>query len=681
MPDHAPLPANPRRRAGLAHRQARESLALLLDPTTEPELAARLHQHVEGCARCQGDLEQLRQAEAWLLAQPVEVPQMTARQGAAWAAIQARIAAEDGSQPAAEKALANGHAPALANHADARQDLLVPLPASDGADAREEDRVYHPLPVPQPPAPVTISFPAFGKSGLLRPRTALFVALAASLIVGSFAALFLAHLSTTGLPSEADSTALFSMGVLDPGNETPAFSFDPVSRRLFALTGEISYGCPPGASCPYFGPPCLRFATLDVNTGKALGTIRPTCTPGENALNSTTFTDLLDDSARGEALLVGSDQQVTAVDNRSGAIVRTYALACCPDGYSQPEALLDQRDQLLLTTAQSDQYGTPGVLVAQNVTTGQVEYQAPLLQWAGFRAALVSDVTGWLYVWSECAMGSDTSCVAVYDADGGKKVGGWQAASQETPLAADPTENILYVRADQPDGQSETLVVDGHTGATVGQLPPAEAMAINAPLHHAYLLDDDGVTVVDTRTRRKLSTLPILAHDESWVAPAVDVATSRVYLPIQRGKLLMAQDDAAGQLRLRSTSLAVVLDAERAMTVDARRGDMALYPWELPIGPGSLPVYHPLSQGTPGSCGIGWVDARSTATATAQKGGQYTVQISLAWDNQFAQVTRTSTPASHSSYPHEHTWLYDVPASGGAQLSSEHGAPFSSCRA
>ena len=234
------------------------------------------------------------------------------------------------------------------------------------------------------------------------------------------------------------------------------------------------------------------------------------------------------------------------------------------------------------------------------------------------------------------------------------------------------------MRQDQPNAPSETLVIDGHSGKTVDRLPAAQAMAFNAPLHHAYLLDDDGVTVVDTSTRRKLSTLPVLSHDENWLAPAVDVTTSQLYVPIQRGKLLIVQDDAAGQLSLRSAQLAVVLEAERAMTVDQANGGVGLNPWEMPLGPNASAVYHAMSQGTRSDCGMGWVAARSGATVSSQGDGQYQVQISLAWDDHFAN-TLTTTPASQPSYPHEHTWLYAVPVSGDAWLSSQQGAAFSNC--
>ncbi|HEU5368486.1 MAG TPA: hypothetical protein VFU69_08485, partial [Ktedonobacterales bacterium] len=396
-------------------------------------------------------------------------------------------------------------------------------------------------------------------------------------------------------------------------------------------------------------------------------------------VNTITFTDLLDDSALGEALLVDNNEHVTAVDNRSGAVVRTYALACCSSSDAQPyQTLLDEHDQLLLTTAESGVAGVANTLIAQDAATGKVKYQTAIAA-NPLESTLMSNVTGWFYTWSRCSMTSDTSCVEAYAAESGKKVTSWETASQQTPLAADPTENLLYVRQDESDGQSETLVVDGRSGRTVDHLPAAQAVAINAPLHHAYLLDDDGVTVVDTRSRRKLSTLPVLARDESWVAPAVDTATGRVYVPIQRGKLLMAQDDAAGQLSLRSGALAVVLEAERAMVVDeAYKGNVGLYLWELPVGPGSSPVYHPMSQGNQSDCGIGWVAARSTAAISPQSDGHYQVQLSLAWGDHFAQSIAT-TPASQSSYPHEHTWLYDVPASGAASLSGEHGAAFSHC--
>jgi hypothetical protein len=678
-PDQA-SPAAPKR-ARLSHRQARGLLALLMDATTEPALAARLRQHVDGCARCQEELEQLRQAEAWLRAQPVEAPQMIATQESAWTAIQARIGAEGAPVPVVGKAHSNGHSHLLDHQASAKAETLVSLAAADDATAGEANHLSQPVPLPQPPAPVTIAPSVSGKPAILSPRRVLFVALAASLVVGSFAALFLAHFSAAGVPTDGlTSTQLFNMGVLDPGAETPAFSFDPVSRRLLALTGAMSYGCPPGAHCPYSGSPCLSFSMLDVGTGKSLSSIRPACAPGKGTLNSITFTDLLDDSPLGEALLVSNNQQVKAVDHRSGAVVRTYSLACCSNEYARPyQTVLDEHDQLLLTAAEGDGADVANTLVAQDAATGKVKYQtalgANLLQ-----STLVSNVTGWFYMWHRCSMTSDASCVEAYVAESGKKVTSWKAASQQTPLMADPTESLLYVRQDDSNGQSETLVVDGRSGQTVGQLPAAQAMAINEPLHHLYLLDDDGVTVVDTLTRRKLSTLPVLARDESWVAPAVDTATGRVYIPIQRGKLLVAQDNAAGQLRLRSDSLAVVLEAERAMLVDeTSKGDAGLYPWELPVGPESSPVYHGMSRGTQSSCEIGWVAARSAATVTKQGKGQYHVQISLAWDDQFAGVALTRTPTPQTSYPHEHTWFYAVLASGVASLSGEQGEEFSHC--
>jgi hypothetical protein len=161
----------------------------------------------------------------------------------------------------------------------------------------------------------------------------------------------------------------------------------------------------------------------------------------------------------------------------------------------------------------------------------------------------------------------------------------------------------------------------------------------------------------------------------------VDEAMSRVYLPIQRGKLLMAQDNADGQLSLRSAPLKVVLDAERTMVVNAAKGDMALYPWELPLGQETLPVYHPLSEGTQQDCGIGWVAARSEAKISQQANGQYQVVISLAWDDHFAGLALTSSPTPQSSYPYQHSWLYAVPQSGAASLLSQAGEDFSNCRA
>lgn len=81
------------RRSTLVHRQARRVLARLLEFIAEPAQVAWLQPHVEQCTRCQQALEELRQAETWFLAQPVEVPQMVAAQGAVWSAIQTQITA------------------------------------------------------------------------------------------------------------------------------------------------------------------------------------------------------------------------------------------------------------------------------------------------------------------------------------------------------------------------------------------------------------------------------------------------------------------------------------------------------------------------------------------------------------------------------------------------------------
>ncbi len=666
------------KRSRLSHRQAQGKLSLLLDATTEPALVRRLLQHVDGCARCQSDLEQLRQAEMWLLAQPVEVPQMVAAQQATWDAIQARIAAEDAPALLAGKAKSNGRVPAANYHAAAQKAFSAPLSAASAdAESGGPDHRYRPLPASAALAPV----PVFSRP-LSKPiHKALLVALAASFVVGSFAVFFLIRPFSNNESSMLNTSSLISMDVLNPGERTPVFSFDPISRRLLTLTGQRRYSCLPGAHCPYLGPECLHFAMLDVSTGQTLKTVQPSCKDGGNTFDSTTFTDLLEDNVQGKALLVGSDQQVTAVDSQSGAVVRKYPLACCPDGYSQPaRTILDQRDQLLLTAGQSSVYGVPDTLVAQDALTGQLKYQKALASATTLRAALVSNVTGWVYLWSQCTRSSRASCVEAYQAANGQKVKNWQASSEQTPLAADPTENVLYVREDQPTGQSATLVIDGRSGATLGKLPSAEAMAINAPLHHAYLLGGDGVMVVDTRTRRKLSTLPVLASDGAWVAPAVDTTTNRVYLPIQRGKLVMAQDNAAGQLRLRSLSLSVVLHAEYAMAANRARSEMSLYSWELPIGPGAFPVYHPLMRKTSSSCQVGWVAARSTAVIDGQENGQYQVHISLAWDDQFAQAL-SSPPTLQPSYSHEHIWRYAVTTSGAAWFSGEQGETFSSCQA
>ena len=131
---------------------------------------------------------------------------------------------------------------------------------------------------------------------------------------------------------------------------------------------------------------------------------------------------------------------MTAVSSQSGAVLRTYQLACCTNDYSQnPDTLLDQHDQLLLTTAESGVAGVSDKLVAQDAITGQFKYQAPLEGADTLRATLLSSVTGWLYFWIQCSADHKAVCIEVYQASSGKKITTWQANSHQTPLAADPT--------------------------------------------------------------------------------------------------------------------------------------------------------------------------------------------------------------------------------------------------
>jgi hypothetical protein len=421
---------------------------------------------------------------------------------------------------------------------------------------------------------------------------------------------------------------------------------------------------------------------LDADTGKSIGNALPGCM--KNSGTGSTYIDLLDNSAIKQAMLIGSDQEVTTLDSQTGATVWTYHLACCPaKGTSVGKALFDARDQLLLTMGLSNQDRGLQTLDAQSVMTGQVQYQAAL-SGAQYQAAILSNVSGWLYLWTACAADSDASCVEIYEAGTGRKIGDWRENFQTTPLAADPASNVLYVRKDQPDGQAETLVVDGGSGQPLSRLPPAHAVAVNGSLHHIYLLDENGVTVVDSRTRRKLSTLPVLVHDTAWATPAIDEQNKRVYLPTVRGKVLTAQDNAEGQLRLLSPALQATLDAERAMTVAWAQGAMDIDPWDLPIGPGSLTFYYPLGQDDPGGCSEKSVAARTEAAATPLSGGAYTVQISMNWANPSTVLDASAlsgSPPPLPSYPHQHTWLYHIPASGGAEWRSEQGEAFSTCQA
>lgn len=514
------------------------------------------------------------------------------------------------------------------------------------------------------------------------PFKTLVAVLAASFLMGSLAllAVYVASNGHAPAPNQAPTTTTSSSAdVLDPGNLTTVIDFDPLSRQVLTLSSDKRYDCPRGWHCPPAPSPCLKMTSLAAESGQATWKLTPACVSASGE-QGTTYTALLDDATLGQAALVDSVGSVSLLDTRSQSVSRTYPLACCQDAQTRAgTTLLDSSNHLLLTVA-SDDNTVPQALAAQDLTTGQARYQAPIATQSGqLEDAVFSGVTGWLYLWVNCTLTGETTCVEAFDASTGRKMAGWQASGYPRLLEADPSESVLYFS----DG-GKTQILDGHSGAVVGTLPEAAAMAINQPLHHAYLLDEDGVTVVDTRSWRVLSTLPVLAYDSGhWpTTPAVDEQLDRVYLPTLRGKVLMAQDDAAGQLRLSSPTLQATLNAERALTDALVTGPFDLPAADLPVGPGSFSFYYELQHSESDGCGWLPVAARTESTATPRGGGGYDVTISLDWDESVAQhgtVQFDMPPPTKTSYAHQHTWQYRVPSGGGAQRTAEQGAVMPQC--
>lgn len=685
---HAGPPNDASRAPALSHRQAREQLALLLDATCDPTLRAALEQHVAQCAECALELDQLRAADAWFQAQPREAPEMVALEGATWAAIQERLNHKSQKDWATLQAMLSQQSaqPAEPQPAAAQpfQRRLVLVGRSSEEPGTSDS------PQPLPPAPISPSssvpaVPAHSRLWLIRPQKVLVMVLAASFLMTSMAALFLAYLAQHPLASSSSSNRPSPLaGVLDPGNLTTSLIFDSDARSLFVLTSDRRVDCPRGMLCPLLAP-CLKVARLDVESSRRSDVLLPQCATA-NAGGDTSFADLFQDWMLDRLVAVTLDQQVVTYNSRENHPAEHYALPCCDDANTRPiNTFLDQRDHLLLTPTVT--YGeslTLRSLTAQDVLTGKVTYHVALSSAAmpgGFEpSALFSEVTGWLYFWTNCAALVSGLCVEAYEGKTGKQVTAWQVQPDETPLAADPAQELLYVRHDADNGQSETLALDARTGAVRGQLPAAEALAVNPKLHHAYLLSDAGVTVADTQSWQVLSTLPVLAYDADWTAPAVDVQLDRIYVPTVLGKVLKVQDTPDGRLSFGSPEEQAVLNADRVMENGWFQGQDALEPWQLPLGPGITSLSYTVWQKTGDGEAAYTVPAKLETRVARLNGGNYSVLILLSWSHTSAALKSfTSTPLLQPSYPYSHTWRYQVPSAGDATLSEEHGDPLARC--
>ncbi len=685
---HAGPPNDASRAPALSHRQAREQLALLLDATCDPTLRAALEQHVAQCAECALELDQLRAADAWFQAQPREVPEMIALEGATWATIQERLNQKPQKDWAALHAMFSPQEalPAEPQPAEPQPTGRHLVLVGKSSEEPETSESLDPLPqAPVSPSSTVPALPAHARPWLMRPQKVLVAVLAASFLMTSMAALFLAYLAQHPSPASPSSTLALSLAdVLDPGNLTTALTFDPLSRHLFTLSSDQRFDCPRGMHCPGIRP-CTALSSLDVETGKRTPALLPACATGTEAGEETAFADLLEDQAAGQVLAVSHNQWVMTYNSRASAPGVTYRLACC-DAVNTPEAktFIDQRDHLLLSAGVSPAGWTWQTLAAQDTQTGKIAYQKALpaepVRGGQNNWALLSNVTGWLYLWTDCAAFASGICIEVYEAKNGSKVTAWQAQPDETPLAADPAQELLYVRHDADNGQSETLALDAKTGAVRGQLPAAEALAVNPQLHHAYLLSDAGVTVADTQSWQVLSTLPVLAYDADWTAPAVDVQLDRIYVPTVLGKVLKVQDTPDGRLSFGSPEEQAVLNADRVMENGGFRGQSALEPWQLPLGPGITSLSNIVWKKTDDGEAAYTVPAKLETSVTRLNGGNYSVLISLSWSHTSAALTSfTSTPLLQPSYPYNHTWRYHVPSTGDATLSEEHGDPLARC--
>jgi hypothetical protein len=667
----------------LSHRQAREQLALLLDETTELPVRAALQRHVARCAGCQQELEELRQAEAWFQAQPLEAPEMVALEGATWAAIQERLAPKPEREWAALQAMLSQRELLSAGEVRPAERVLLPAGAN-GGEQEPSPRLHLLPPVPTPPGAAPQSPPSSSRSWFFRPHKVLVAVLAASFLMTSMAALFLAHLANIpAVPATTSNQSSLLTDILDPGNLTSALAFDPLSHRLFTLSSDKRADCPRGMPCPGIRP-CMAASSLDVETGKRSAALVPACM-GRDGDDADSFTDLLDDAALGQVVAVSNAQQVMTYNSRASAPGASYRLACCTDqNAAVVKTFIDQRDHLLLSAGVSLSVQPDWKsLAAQDTRTGKVAYQTTLpteaVQGGQSEWALFSETTDWLYLWANCATIASGLCIEVYEAKNGSKVATWEAQPDETPLAADPAQEILYVRQDTDSGQSKTLALDARSGEVRGQLPPAWALAVNSKLHHAYLLSKAGVTVADTQSWQVLSTLPVLAHDLAWTAPAVDEQQDRVYVPTILGKVLKVQDTPAGRLSLRSPEDQAVLNADRVMENSMEQGKNALDPWQLPLGPGATSLYYTVWQATGDGAAAYGVPARLETSVAPLEGGSYSVLIALSWSHTSALGSFASTPPLLPSYPYKHTWRYQVPSSGDALLSEEHGDPLARC--
>lgn len=421
-------------------------------------------------------------------------------------------------------------------------------------------------------------------------------------------------------------------------------ALDANAGHLVALTTIGEPTCPPDAACPP-APPLQRFIVFDGQTGAVLATIPLAGSVTQSVL-------LFADSSRHLAYAV-APESVDIYSTVTGQRTGGYAL---PSIHWERESggVLDATwGELLLAGG--------GYLEALDAATGHplAVWQAP----AGMTATdgpLLDEVHGLVYLLARPATGqpelvaldaATLAPVGQVTLPGGSRLGPLDAATQTLYVSGKSGAPCQY----QVNTTSGLALAPAENTATACD---ASAVGWNSVLQHIYAAGPAGISVRDASTAHAVAALPVRV---AWPATAplpVDATRGLVYLPDERGTILIARDGATPGA-LSGGSAALLARAAMARFLPNTNQDPPFVaPESFPAAEGTthLDFWQHYSD-------IGWhgpyAGTTTTAVSTAPgQPGSYLVTFSMSW---------------YQVFQRQHTWVCLVAPDGSVLLQAESG--------
>ncbi|HLZ25220.1 MAG TPA: hypothetical protein VKQ30_24130 [Ktedonobacterales bacterium] len=434
------------------------------------------------------------------------------------------------------------------------------------------------------------------------------------------------------------------VGATPAGTSAQLVALDANAGHLVALTAPGEPVCPPNAACPP-APPLQSLTVLDGQTGAILAATPLTPSGTRSVL-------LLADPSRHLAYAV-APQSVDIYSTVTGKRTGGYVLPSVPWTRESGGILDPVHGELILvggTSIEAFDAATGHPLAVWQLPADTTRTEGPVLDVAhGLLYLLTQSATSQpLLLALDTATLARTGQMAL---PGGARLGPLDAATQ-----------TLYIFGKSGTPCQFSVSVAGGLAltptASAGSVCDAGAVGWNPALGHVYLAAPAGILIRDAATHQSVAALPVRV---AWPATApllVDPSRGLLYLPDQRGMILIVRDGAVPVALSAGSALLLARAALARFLPDTNQDPPFVAPESFPAADGATSLSFWIH-----FADIGWRGPYAGTTATAVSAapgrpGNYQVTFTLSW---------------YQVFQRHHVWVCLVAPDGGVLLQSESG--------